>query len=746
MAYIRDKKEELTGYQEHAPYNPNIDVQCDFVMVYGIDESMPQRIAEFKKQGYVVHLMTGIAWGEYQDYLYGRWDGREHWDEAQKARDGRLILHGKDVPYMVPTIAFADYLTEKLKVAVDAGVEAIHLEEPEFWDYGGYSEAFKREYELYYREPWRPMDEDLDVRYKASRLKAYLYARALDRICGALREYAKVKHNRVVRFYVPTHSLLNYTQWKIMSPEGALIDLPVLDGYIAQVWTGTSRSENVYQGVLKERTFETAYLEYGIMQELTKGTGRKMWFLQDPIEDNPEYPWEDYEYNYLKTVTASLLHPNVHNYEICPWPNRVFNGKYPFSRKERRPMENAKTIPPEYCTLLNNIFNTLGDMDQDDFSFDGVNSGVGIIMSDTGLFQRTYPDGIIKSPRRLGEHQKRIQSGGIAQIPEEMELDEDMLKEFIESGSFPNFYGMALPLLKYGLPVRPVQMDNIRRFPAYLDDYKNLILSYEYIKPLSPDINNAFATWTREGGTLIYIGDGSDPYHGIQGWWNRPGRTSYDNPAQHLFEMMGLPRELEDGVYTVGKGVLAVYNICPAKLCLNKKIADQYRSFVKDVLERTGSRWDYTNHITLRRGYYIISAVMDESVDDSPQIFEGVFADMYTPDFKIVTRKVLHPDENTLLMDLSKVKHQNCIIGTSVRIFKFECGDNAFELTARGAASLRANIRLKLAKPIEKVTAVDEDGNEIPVEHLWDELSNTVLLSYDSCGKQVVIKGIMQQK
>ena len=35
---------------------------------------------------YVIHLMTGIAWGHYQDYLYGKWDGREHWDEAQTDR------------------------------------------------------------------------------------------------------------------------------------------------------------------------------------------------------------------------------------------------------------------------------------------------------------------------------------------------------------------------------------------------------------------------------------------------------------------------------------------------------------------------------------------------------------------------------------------------------------------------------------------------------------------------------------
>ena len=724
MAYIRDRREELTGYQERAPYNANIDLQCDFVMVYGTDDTMPDRVKKFKEKGYVVHLMTGIAWGQYQDYLYGKWDGRNHWDEAQKDRYGEDISHGKDVPYMVPTISFTNYLIERLKLAVDAGVEALHLEEPEFWDYGGYSEAFKREYELYYREKWQPPHTDIAVRYKASKLKAYLYARALDRISSELKEYAMVKYNRVLRFYVPTHSLVNYTQWKILSPEGALIDLPTVDGYIAQIWTGTSRSENVYQGVLKERTFETAYLEYGIMQELVKGTGRRMWFLHDPIEDNPEYPWEDYKYNYLKTVTASLLHPHIHTYEICPWPNRVFNGTYPRSRKTHQPMEGAKGIPGDYATLLSNIVNVMGDMDQDKFEFEGVNSGVGILMSDTGLFQRTYPDNLIS------DHSEPERTQFPAFVAN-AENDEEGMRKFITGGSFPNFYGMALPLLKYGLPVRPVQLDNIRRFSGYLDDYKNLILSYEYMKPVA-----------REGGTLIYLGDGSDPYHQIDSWWNRPSGKKYDNPAQHLFEMMGLPRDLKDGVYEVGKGLLAVWNICPAKICLTKELADQYRSFVKDVLSRTGSQWVYGNKLTLRRGPYVINAVMDESVTNEPMVLQGTFCDMFEPTFPIVHEKVVQPDENTLLFDFSKVADKLwCVVGTSSRIFSMDCDDNGFQFDCKGADNVHANIRLKLPHAVGKVSAQDENGKEVAITCQWDESSSSALLSYDSHALQVKVTG-----
>ncbi|MGP3785709.1 hypothetical protein [Paenibacillus sp. 1A_MP2] len=68
----RDRKEERTGFQEAAPYHANYDLQTDFVMVYGIDESMQERIQKWKEKGYIVHLMTGVAWGTTTTILMAR--------------------------------------------------------------------------------------------------------------------------------------------------------------------------------------------------------------------------------------------------------------------------------------------------------------------------------------------------------------------------------------------------------------------------------------------------------------------------------------------------------------------------------------------------------------------------------------------------------------------------------------------------------------------------------------------------
>lgn len=754
MAYIRNKKEELTGYQASGDFRPSVDLQCDFVMVYGIDDTMPDRIRQYREKGYVIHLMTGIAWGEYQDYLDGKWDGRKHWDEGQVERSGKDVIHNPTVPYMVPTVSFSEYLTERMKIAVDKGVEAIHVEEPEFWDRSGYSEAFKREYEIYYKEPWRPQHEDLDVQYKSARLKAYLYSRAIDRVSAALKEYAKVVYNRDLRFYVPTHSLLNYTQWKIMSPEAALINIPTVDGYIAQIWTGTSREANVYEGVYKERTFETAYLEYGVMQELVKGTGRRMWFLNDPIEDLPSYTWENYEYNYRKTAAASLLHPHIWHYEICPWPHRVFDGRYPrfqpnIAKKDETSYETdqSRPIPGSYSTLLSGMFQLFGDMEQKEFCFEGAGDSVGICMSDSGLFQRTFPDGIVNG-RKLGDrfamakHKNTgnpVDEEAAEALMKEIREDESLLLDFIQSDAFPQFYGMSLPLLKYGLPVRPVQLDNVRRFAGYLDTLKVLILSYEYIKPEAPDINTAVLSWVMNGGTLLYIGDGSDPFHRIDSWWRKSG---YENPARHLFRLAGMEETPEDGVYPAGNGKIVVWNMVPAKICLSRELAQEYRYKVKDALESLGLSWEFRNDLTLHRGPYIISAVMDESVTDEKKVWEGLFADLGENDYPVITHKEIGPDETALLFDFNTIREDAFrVIGTSARVLDAQTDDGGFQLKLKTADKIRAFTRVRLPQKASAALAVDEQGQHVPMEVNWDDASRTLLLCYDSHSEEVTVTG-----
>ena len=277
---------ERTCFQTSRPWSPLGNLRSDVTLVYGIDKTLTNRINTWRDRGYRVHLMTGVAWGEYQDYLYGRFDGENHVDNAQTDRNGKVISHGGDVYYMCPAENYGDFLSVGVQKGLEAGVEAVHLEEPEFWARAGYSEGFKREWQSFYHEDWQPPQSSPEAQWRASKLKYFLYRRALQQVFNHVQDFNK-KNDKSVRCYVPTHSLINYAHWRIVSPQSSLAKLDGCDGYIAQVWTGTSRTPNHYRGLKKERTFETAFLEYGAMQNLVRATGRSVWYLNDPIEDNP---------------------------------------------------------------------------------------------------------------------------------------------------------------------------------------------------------------------------------------------------------------------------------------------------------------------------------------------------------------------------------------------------------------------------------------------------------------------------
>lgn len=754
MAYFHDRHECLTGCQDRSPWSPQTDLQYDFIMVYGVDQDMPKRIAGYREKGYVVHLMTGSAWGNYQDYLDGEWDGINHWDESQMDRSGNPIMHGVRTPYLCPSMAFCRYLTEQLYPAVDAGVEAVHLEEPEFWDEGGYSEGFKREYRAYYQQEWQPPHLNCETRYKASFLKVYLYRRLVEYVSRELKAYARSK-GRELKFYVPTHSLVNYTQWKILSPEGTLLDIPTVDGCIAQVWTGTSRVGNVYCGRYGERTFETAFLEYGVMQELVRGTGRKMWFLHDPVEDNPEYTWENFRANYLKTVVASLLHPEVHHYEVSPWPTRVMTGVYPKKARLTSGLEpgevlnGAKPIPQDYAELLCAMIQTLGDMDQKDAGFvEEKWSRIGIFMADSGLYQRTFPDSVVHSLEGVNGLNdlfidlKIRQMAGECTAEESCELmqrissDEALYHDYVASGPFPHFFGMAMPLVKAGIPLRPIQFENLRRFDAYLNDYDAVILSYEWMKPTQPEDHVILAGWVRAGGTLLYAGDGSDPYHEAEGWWNT-GKHAYQNPAQHLMELLGLGHNPDEGVYKVGKGKVGVKRMSPARITLNADATFEWREWVRSAVAPDA---EWKNHFVMKRGPYRIAAVMEESVSDDPLMLEGCFADLLTNDFALIRKKVIGPGENALLFDLQDVSDQPVrVIATTARLDALKETENGFSIICKAAADVRIRMRVKLPERVLSASAVDEAGVCLAAECIWDEETATVLITLPSTNNRTEI-------
>lgn len=678
---------ERTSFQEAGAYDPRIDIKTDVAMVYGIDQGLPGRIKTWREEGYVIHVMTGVAWGDYQDYLDGNWDGVNHWDAAQTDRNGDRIMHGPTVPYMCPTESYGRYLCVGVRRAIDAGAEAIHLEEPEFWVRGGYSEAFKREWEAYYNEPWIAPHSSADAQYRASKLKYYLYRRALADVFAFVLEYGK-QIGRDVKCYVPTHSMINYAWWKIVSPESSLVLIDGCDGYIGQVWTGTSRTPNTYNGVTKERTFESAFCEYGSLNNLVRSTGKRMWYLNDPIEDNPGFCWADYKTNWESTLVASLLWPDVWRFEVAPWPSRVFRGQYPKKNlRDLAPGEDVarEPIPADYATELLTVFNVLNDMKQDEVSWDCGTRGIGILISDTMMFQRGEP-----SP---------------------------------SDAAFGSFFGIALPLIKHGIPAEPVQLENAV-LTGYLKPYKVLFLTYEGMKPPKPELHEALAEWVKSGGVLVFIDDDGDPYNAVKEWWNTQP-MNYAFPRLHLFEKLGAH---DCGTYEIGNGKLIYSFASPASLSRAPDGAKTLLGLCREACSLALLEWRETSHLMLKRGPYVIAAGLDETDDLPVKTIEGSFVDLFSATLEVRSAVKLSPGTRALLLDLHKLDRSHpLVLASASKVLGIEVKDGMLRFHSEGPEGTTCATRIALPSEAKSATA---DGK--PVRMRWDAETRTVLLTYDN--------------
>ncbi len=697
---------EKTAFQTSNPWKPVTDVRADVAIVYSVKDhhrkgnlTFEERVQTWRDRGYTTHFMTGIAWGEYQDYFTGEWDGKWHLDEGQVTQKGDTIWHGRMVPYIVPSMNFIKYMKEKvIKRVIDAGIDAIYLEEPEFWARAGYSEAFKKEWKEYYGFDWRPQHESPENTYLSNKLKYHLYYRAVNECFTFAKEYGKSKGMNV-RCYVPTHSLVNYSQWRIVSPEASLASLPCVDGYIAQVWTGTSREPNFFNGKEKERVFETAFLEYGSMESMTAPTGRKMFFLTDPIEVWPR-DWVDYNKNYQATFAAQLLYPMIADYEVMPWPDRIYEGYYRTSRDS----DEKERIPRFYSTQMQVMINTLNNMPLSENKVSG-SQGIGVLMANSLMFQR-FP-----------------------------------VHQGYEDPQLSNFYGQALPLLKRGIPVKTVHIENAS-FAETWKDVKILIMSYSNMKPMDKSAHDHIAEWVRKGGVLVYCGRDEDAFQNVQEWWNSDGNT-YKAPSEHLFMKLGLTPPFTAGQYSYGEGTIHILRDDPKEFVLAENNDGEFVNIVRNLYKvKTGEDLQFKNHFSLTRGSYEIISVVDENSDGSPYTIRGKFIDLFDPEIPVLDEKQVSPGEQAFLYNIESVENPKTpqVLATAARVYEERISGNGYSFVAKSPLNTTNVMRVLLPEKPAEIQVMDHTGSAMELETAWDESSKTCFLSFENNPDGVSVK------
>lgn len=680
------ERKENTTFQTNGHWKPATDIRADVVMVYGTDdrqgETFRQRVQSWSDRGYTTHFMTGIAWGGYQDYFTGKWDGRWHLDEGQKQVNGDTIWHGNMIPYIVPTRNYLAYFKERhIKPVIDAGISAIFLEEPEYWAQSGYSDAFKREWQDYYGFPWRPQHESAENTYLSNKLKYHLYYRALDEAFTYAKQYGREK-GLDVTCYVPTHSLVNYAQWQIVSPEASLASMENCDGYIAQVWTGTAREPNYFNGIRKERTFETAFLEYGCMYSMVAPTHRKVFFLTDPIEDRAR-DWQDFRRNYQATFTAQLLYPGNNYYEVMPWPDRIYEGRY---RKSLDSDERIR-IPRFYSTQMQVMINSLNDMPLSTNKVSGT-VGVSILMSNSLMFQR--------SPQPV---------------------------EGYDDPQLSNFFGLALPFLKRGVPVGIVHLENTE-YAATWNDTRVLLMSYSNQKPMSAAENEHIARWVHSGGHLVYTSRDDDPYQRVKEWWNQDG-NHFQTPSDHLFSLMGIASGATTGCYQYGKGTIQIIRQNPKEFVMQPQGDTPLTDAVKTALKEV----DYKNHFRLTRGAYELAAVLDEdAVSSEPLTLNGLFIDLFDPKLPVIHQKTVMPGEHAFLYNIESVPDPKRpqVLAAASRQYDEQVSRHTYSFTAKSPAETTNVMRILLPRKPKRINVSSS------FESQWDKRSHTLWLSFEN--------------
>jgi hypothetical protein len=142
------------------------------------------------------------------------------------------------------------------------------------------------------------------------------------------------------------------------------------------VWSDTVRTPLPSDGEYQAEPFATAYLEYASLAGLLRDTGKRLWFLCDPLSDTPNRPLEEHRQFYFNTLVASLMFPEATGYEVLPWPERIFWA-----------------VPAEYATVILSATRACEAIaQQSGATIDAGVEGIGLLFSDSMTAVRGAPE------------------------------------------------------------------------------------------------------------------------------------------------------------------------------------------------------------------------------------------------------------------------------------------------------------------------------------------------------------------
>jgi hypothetical protein len=197
--------------------------------------------------------------------------------------------------------------------------------------------------------------------------------------------------------------------------------------------------------------------------------------------------------------------------------------------------------------------------------------------------------------------------------------------------------------------------------------------------------------------SLLYVGDGADPYHAIRSWWT--GR--YDTCADHLAEALGADRK-RDGIQPVGQGRVRFLPTRPADFTESPERAAELVTAIRELAEAGGHTWESTNWLSVQRGPYLIGAVLEEA--GGSHVVEGNYLDLLDPQLGIVRKRELGPGQLTWLRDLSY--DDEPLLASAGRVVDWQHDQTGIRFNCEAPRGVQVTTAIRLAT---EPTAVNTD-------------------------------------
>lgn len=671
-----------TVFQTNTGFDPRLGIAVDGVIVHRHAASIMAELDSWRKQGFAVGRMFFADSDAGNDYWKGKWDGTPYPQDVERDQSGNVVLCAGVRPYMLPTDGWIRYLEQMTSQSLAAGAAAILPEEPLAHVFTGYEESFKALWQKRHNRPWQGQHESAEARFLTAQLKNELYIELEKRLLETTKQNSN-NDGQSASFVLPIHSIYSNIAAQLVAPLGTSTNLPI-DGYIGQIWTGPVNWALGHYDSPSKSFFTSAFVLYDYFTQLAVGSERKMWLLIDPVEDNPDHTWAEFEQWYKHGVAAMLMMKDTDRYEIMPWPDRIFLPGYGTGGKTPAP-ENYRVVILSVTQVLQEVplggqWETTGDA--------VIADGVGVAMADTLMWQR-HP-----GPWLQGA------------------------------------YGMLLPLVERGIPVSSVVLERANE-ADYLKRFKAIVLCYEDFKPAEPAMNESIAAWVKAGGSLIVLGKDGDELDRCENFWCH--KQGFASPLAHLLSLLG---DGKDSSWKVGSGTVIRSEVSPRSFGNSVAAEKDYLPLVDAAWKQsTGKSISQSGNLVMRRGPFIIARA-----ETQPVKLSGRLLDIFDPSMRIVNGVELASGQSGLYRDVTADLAAGTpkVLHATHRLMNQSTESGVLRFVVRGPAETPAVVRIVWPKdqPLE-ISATDPEGKPVAVSSDRDEA--TTLLRFPNHPQGVTV-------